>query len=399
METIVRDSSMEFAADERPQIFRKEFHVERGRQKKYFGFVSIHLKSKLPVKFHVCSAIFGDLHCSELTSPGLELSRKKRHSLLSSIANVLTPNQLRDFIKMKGEMWHGGMVNAGWKDHLVPKRNYSRFKNISLPGSDKRLMVIFVPLPLAKENTRNLIRATYRRNFMQDLDLYFSIGKPETPQEMEQFEKENKAWGDMVAIPMKENMNDGKTWHSFNILHRFFVNSSNSVSYDFYCKLDDDSFIFDSFFQILHDKVPRTRSFVGLKVKELKHMPGSVYLMTEDLLDYVATDPWVALHIKSIEDHVTASWMSRNESRSNWIDFPGRIGSEYSRVGYDPRQNDNLLHKVKTSEQWNDIYSYYGWAKNGELAVFLKGRNNPKKNSDDKLIEDLCIHQKHFKQN
>eukprot|EP01117_Protostelium_nocturnum_P011615 TRINITY_DN4218_c0_g1_i1.p1 TRINITY_DN4218_c0_g1~~TRINITY_DN4218_c0_g1_i1.p1 ORF type:complete len:483 (-),score=127.68 TRINITY_DN4218_c0_g1_i1:1180-2628(-) len=318
----------------------------------------------------------------------LKKTLNKNFNLLFKTHKLYTPAQLERLTKEKGERWHGEMLRRGGYTGLDRKYQRPKPGTEQEPGSDKRLAAFFIPISINKENTRNMIRAAYRHQMPQDVDIYFVMGELVEDHEKKLFEKENKAWGDMLTLYVPEAMNDGKTWHSFKLMHSLFGNQSSCpLRYDFIGKLDDDVFLFDSFTDSINE-VSRNHSYIGLRRgRPHEHMQGRSYLITQDLLKYVVTDPWVENNIEGDEDLTTAKWMIREESHSNWV-YIDDWDADYIR-NYDFDFRGGLIHMVKVSDEWNEVIGMRGWNKNRDFMEWLESKNRiphdftPYVNEDD----------------
>eukprot|EP01117_Protostelium_nocturnum_P014569 TRINITY_DN5550_c0_g2_i1.p1 TRINITY_DN5550_c0_g2~~TRINITY_DN5550_c0_g2_i1.p1 ORF type:complete len:494 (-),score=174.77 TRINITY_DN5550_c0_g2_i1:270-1751(-) len=303
----------------------------------------------------------------------LQEQRKKNWELKDSLDKLLSEKQRREKTRLKGRNWHGELPRFGGMEY---EREYKRGDK-DVHGEDRRLLVFFVPIPLMKEHLRNLIRATYKLSLPEDVDMFFSIGKPKNEMERRLLRKENEAYGDILELDADEGMNNGKTYKSFMALKRMFgIESPSHIRYDFVGKVDDDSYLNLPSLSNFIDTNCRTRAYIGWKMSNPSiHMQGRGYFMSWDLLEYVGKSKWVEEHIVGDEDLVTGQWMLRKESKANWRDTGDEFGDfRYSNNIGGIRYHNHLWHTVKTSSDWNDVAIQRGWNKNVDFQEFLHER-------------------------
>ncbi|KAG9101477.1 hypothetical protein FRC06_002991 [Ceratobasidium sp. 370] len=189
---------------------------------------------------------------------------------------------------------------------------------------------------------REMIRSTWAKNNggMNRTVVKFVVGQRGESSRRE-LEMENELYGDIVMLPIKENMNDGKTYAYFSWAHehalvpppRFNQTRSNStdgwVWPDYVVKTDDDSFV------VLPELEARLRVewyearrkeggwgplvYWGYLVKNY-FMAGELYALSWPLVSYVAGDDRVKEMTVGFEDQQVAKWMNAHPqaSRIRW---------------------------------------------------------------------------------
>eukprot|EP01117_Protostelium_nocturnum_P006649 TRINITY_DN2394_c0_g1_i1.p1 TRINITY_DN2394_c0_g1~~TRINITY_DN2394_c0_g1_i1.p1 ORF type:complete len:497 (-),score=110.27 TRINITY_DN2394_c0_g1_i1:10-1464(-) len=305
----------------------------------------------------------------------LKVERNKNFELKSKLFELLNPIQRQNFTHFKGRNWHGEMVNR-WDTNGE--------KSLKSDRKKERLMVLFVPLPLWKEHTRNLIRATYMLYMPPSADVYFTIGALKDSERII-FDKENQAWGDMLEMPIEEGMNNGKMFYSFKTLYDYFKNNStNEIQYDFAGKIDDDSFlVFPSMSNLLQN-TSRNWTLIGWPRLPGPHIQGRGYLLSWNILKSYCTSKTVK--IEGAEDYVVTEWMKANHA--NWVIYPS-FGL-YIEGEEGINHGDVLLHRVKNTQYWNDITHQLARDKNRDMMDWLQSKGKiPKPASRDEITTKI----------
>ncbi|CAE6443023.1 unnamed protein product [Rhizoctonia solani] len=189
----------------------------------------------------------------------------------------------------------------------------------------------------------------------------FIMGLPTGP-DVQSIQIENDIYNDIIVLPIKENMNDGKSfryfeWAYHNALvpppaglpelnnrtvvlapHDPTATARGWVQPDYVLKVDDDSFVMLGELEARLRVTPRSMTYWGYVVKK-KFMGGESYALSFDLVQYVATSPHVRAQIRGEEDQVTARWMKAHPRASEIVwwsercliyDHP-KAGTVYSR--------------------------------------------------------------------
>ncbi|KAH7335539.1 hypothetical protein B0J17DRAFT_670562 [Rhizoctonia solani] len=189
----------------------------------------------------------------------------------------------------------------------------------------------------------------------------FVMGLPTGP-DVQSIQIENDIYNDIVVLPIKENMNEGKSFRYFEwayqnalvpppaglpeLNNRTVVLAPHDptktnrgwVQPDYVLKVDDDSFVMLGELEARLRVTPRSMTYWGYVVKK-KFMGGESYALSFDLVQYVATSPHVRAQIRGEEDQVTARWMKTHPRASEIIwwsercliyDHP-KAGTVYSR--------------------------------------------------------------------
>ncbi|KAF8757589.1 Transporter [Rhizoctonia solani] len=117
----------------------------------------------------------------------------------------------------------------------------------------------------------------------------FVMGRP-TGADIQAVQIENDIYNDMVILPIKENMNDGKSFAYFEwAYHNALVPLPPP---DYVLKVDDDSFVMLGEIEARLRVTPRSLTYWGYVVKK-RFMGGESYALSFDLVQYIATSPVV----------------------------------------------------------------------------------------------------------
>ncbi|KAG8687756.1 hypothetical protein FRC08_011786 [Ceratobasidium sp. 394] len=160
----------------------------------------------------------------------------------------------------------------------------------------------------------------------------FIMGRPSKEHERS-VALEMDVHNDIVILPIKENMNDGKSfayfqWAYHNALvppppglpelnNRTVTLAAHDprgvsprgwVSPDYVLKVDDDSFVMLGEIEARLRVTPRNMLYWGYVVKK-KFIGGESYALSWDLVQYVATSKQLLGMTRGEEDQVTARWM------------------------------------------------------------------------------------------
>lgn len=154
-----------------------------------------------------------------------------------------------------------------------------------------------------KISRRELIRSTYLKLKPADIDVYFVMCKPDP--DMEEFvRKESEIRKDIVIMDCTENMNDGKTHAWFSYAHNQFKSK-----YSFVFKGDDDAYF--NLENLRNDLVttPKENVYYGRLCDGGVFMAGMLYGFTRDVVEFIATDPFVRENTVGGEDQLSAAWV------------------------------------------------------------------------------------------
>eukprot|EP01117_Protostelium_nocturnum_P000954 TRINITY_DN11285_c0_g1_i1.p1 TRINITY_DN11285_c0_g1~~TRINITY_DN11285_c0_g1_i1.p1 ORF type:complete len:445 (+),score=149.44 TRINITY_DN11285_c0_g1_i1:181-1515(+) len=260
--------------------------------------------------------------------------------------------------------------NGFWRKNVDYKREYVRPYNNDekgmKEGTDRRLVLFFVPTPADRENKRNLIRATYRYDMPPDSDLFFVTGKPKNDAEAKNLKMENLAFGDVLSLDHEEGMDNGRTYQTFLLIEKLFGrNSSSSLRYDFVVKADDDTFLIFPQLTDWMNSIKRKRAYFGLVHHDpTYHIQGRAYGLSWDLVEWISQSEFARENNEGNEDLVTGSWMLKffNGSHSEWI-HSEQFGDYRPIVSGGIDFDGVILHNAKSQWEWLDVVRQKKWGR------------------------------------
>lgn len=201
-------------------------------------------------------------------------------------------------------------VAAGYERRMMIRESYAAHPASRIPGTERTIVRFIMGRP-AKE-------------FEESVALEMHIHN------------------DIVILPIKENMNDGKSFAYFQWAYNNGlvpppaglpelnnrtvtlaahdprnVSPRGWVSPDYVLKVDDDSFVMLGEIEARLRVTPRVMTYWGYNVKK-KFMGGESYALSWDLVQYVATAKHLLSMTRGEEDQVTARWMKAHP-RANEI--------------------------------------------------------------------------------
>ncbi|KAG8727227.1 hypothetical protein FRC12_022683, partial [Ceratobasidium sp. 428] len=192
-------------------------------------------------------------------------------------------------------------VASGYERRMMIRESYAAHPASRIPGTERTVVRFIMGRP-SKE---------YERSVALEMDVH----------------------NDIVILPIKENMNDGKSfayfqWAYHNALvppppglpelnNRTVTLAAHDprgasprgwVSPDYVLKVDDDSFVMLGEIEARLRVTPRSMLYWGYVVKK-KFIGGESYALSWDLVQYVATAKQLLGMTRGEEDQVTARWM------------------------------------------------------------------------------------------
>ncbi|CAM6120214.1 unnamed protein product [Calypogeia fissa] len=245
------------------------------------------------------------------------------------------------------------------------------------PNPEKKIRVLVGIFMMAWNiKQRHLLRMAYGFQTSKDADftIRFIMGALEDSQAYfkAEVERDNTTFGDIVVLNCTENVDDGKTFTYFSSLG-FLVGNGN---HDYVMKADDDSYIrLENLGKALRP-LPRMDLYYGYSLPcgnedpYTGWMAGGGYLVSWDLVEWIAESPIPRNRSVGVEDQLTRDWFDEGGVATNratsfglFYDHPERAGNQ--KCAHELSLDSILVHKVKTVEQWLSV-----------LAFFLTARSN-----------------------
>lgn len=108
--------------------------------------------------------------------------------------------------------------------------------DLRTPITDQ-LLFIGIFTTAKRYHRRSLLRALYKPFQISGLQYKFIVGSESDPALTEQIEAEKLHYQDIISLDIKENMDDGKTYHYFRQMSKL----KNVGPFKFVIKSDDDT--------------------------------------------------------------------------------------------------------------------------------------------------------------
>ncbi|XP_078168548.1 beta-1,3-galactosyltransferase pvg3-like [Carex rostrata] len=269
-------------------------------------------------------------------------------------------------------------INPGF---LTCSRPISASSDISVSTTDEttssavkpefRMLLGIVTLPEMYER-RHLLRnifalQTYDRTVAQ-IDIRYVFCNLTDDEQRVFVALEIMRYDDIIILNCKENMNDGKTYAFLSSLPELY----GDQAYDFVMKGDDDSYIIlDKLVESLRDK-PREDMYYGLRIPcDTKNffpfppfMEGMGYVLSWDLIQWIATSDLPRKDNIGLEDMWTGRWFNLAGKAKNRFDMAPRF---YDYLGNGKKNcfrhefipDSILVHRLKKNYQWADTLKYF----------------------------------------
>ncbi|RKP05146.1 hypothetical protein THASP1DRAFT_20146 [Thamnocephalis sphaerospora] len=259
------------------------------------------------------------------------------------------------------------MANCHWRHKNVTDEELARHPVPSV--------LVGIITPAKKFARRELLRAVYRVTAHPNVTVRFVVGLPENEDDAIRVALEQKAYGDMIQLDMKENMDDGKTF-------RYFEYLSKHEPYDYVMKADDDAFVHSHNLVRALRPLPRQRLYYGLLCGPptvLQWMSGMGYVMSWDsvlwLVNFNPPDK------TGIEDIKISNWLGQGPQREHTVSeqclyyqqpnspVPGRTH------GY--IDETIVVHGMKNDVDWKEALRFFFGAlpKGGKKGPSLPDRS------------------------
>jgi hypothetical protein len=229
----------------------------------------------------------------------------------------------------------------------------------------KRMLLTIVTAAKAT-GPRNMLRATYKTLLKaRGIDVIFVIGRAEDDATAASIGLEHSYFKDVLVLDIKENMNEGKTYFTFKKIHEL-MESRDLCNYEYIAKNDDDAIVhlprIDPFLRSIEAKHnTKDNLFIGrLCCTSPPAFTGMLYILSRNLVRFIATDLEPANHHIGHEDQVTSGWFWNSYMR-HWVIYETTsqfFDYEKIRWYYYPGQfsNDTIaVHNVKNSTQFSKV--------------------------------------------
>ena len=208
--------------------------------------------------------------------------------------------------------------------------------------------------------SRTLSRLSYERVHIPETDtveIMYVLGKPESLEGKVLVDLEQDVYGDLVVLDINENMNYGKTFAYFTNL------AQKSLPYDYFMKLDDDSFLnIPQLLAVLrHIPLPRVETYVGRAYEDADWMVGAGYVLSADLVRFIGDTP--PPDPVGNEDQLMGKHLrEHHRGLTHFTNLRERVIDHISvRRGWEKEfaPDTVLIHQLKSPELFGDAVNYY----------------------------------------
>ncbi|CAD6337360.1 unnamed protein product [Miscanthus lutarioriparius] len=233
----------------------------------------------------------------------------------------------------------------------------------TMPGKHSRRHLIRMAYALQQQTTPAL-RAAAR------VDVRFVLcSRPMPPEHRAFVALEARAYGDVLVLDCAENAEDGKTYTYFASLPAMLGSGSGSGGgggrpYDYVMKVDDDTFLrLDALVETLRS-APREDMYcgVGLPFHDREFPPfmlGMGYLLSWDLVEWIATSDMVRREAKGVEDLTTGKWLNMGHKAKNRVNIFPRMYDYKSAKAEDFLENTIGVHQLKQDIRWAHTLEHF----------------------------------------
>ncbi|XP_078168445.1 beta-1,3-galactosyltransferase pvg3-like [Carex rostrata] len=179
-------------------------------------------------------------------------------------------------------------------------------------------------------------------------------------------------YSDIIVLNCTENINTGKTYNYFSSLPNIF---SHDAPYDYVMKTDDDTYLrLNALVESLRNK-PRNDVYYGLEIPcngtkfnnwlPAPFMTGLGYVLSWDLVEWIAMSEVPVNHTIGPEDMMTGWWMKMGEKGKNRYNNAPVM---YDFRGPEEKANcfcHNLItdtvavYRLKENSRWTTVLNFF----------------------------------------
>ncbi|CAD6342589.1 unnamed protein product [Miscanthus lutarioriparius] len=230
----------------------------------------------------------------------------------------------------------------------------------TMPGKHSRRHLIRMAYAL-QQQTPPALRAAAAR-----VDVRFVLcARPMPPEHRAFVALEARAYGDVLVLDCAENAEEGKTYTYFASLPaKLGFTRSGGRPYDYVMKVDDDTFLrLDALVDTLRS-APREDMYcgVGLPFHDREFPPfmlGMGYLLSWDLVEWIATSDMVRREAKGVEDLTTGKWLNMGHKAKNRVNIFPRMYDYKSAKAEDFLENTIGVHQLKQDLRWAHTLEHF----------------------------------------
>ncbi|KAG1326413.1 beta-1,3-galactosyltransferase pvg3 [Cocos nucifera] len=236
---------------------------------------------------------------------------------------------------------------------------------------DFRLLIGILTLPDRYER-RHLVRLAYslQTNLPAHVDVRFVFCNITREEHQVLVALEIMRYDDIIILNCPENMDSGKTYTFFSSLRKIF-NGTNGGDppYDYVMKTDDDTYFrLHNLAESLRNK-PREDLYYGFlnpcnNPNAHHYMSGMGYILSWDLVEWIATSEIARNRTAGPEDLVTGAWLRDGKRGKNRFDMNPAMydildsnGVNCFRHAFVP--DTIAVHKLKDQKKWATTFKYF----------------------------------------
>uniref|UniRef100_A0ACD5ZQN7 Uncharacterized protein n=1 Tax=Avena sativa TaxID=4498 RepID=A0ACD5ZQN7_AVESA len=182
---------------------------------------------------------------------------------------------------------------------------------------------------------------------------------------------ESQAYRDVLLFNCTEGAEGGKTYDYFAGLPGMMLAAAGDADgngdvrpYDYVMKVDDDTYLrLDALVETLR-RAPREDMHygVGLPIMDRQSAPfmlGMGYVLSWDLVQWIATSDMVRIQAKGVEDVTTGNWLNKGNKAKNRVNIYPRM---YNYKSAQPQDflNDTIgVHQLKEDIRWAHTLEHF----------------------------------------
>lgn len=216
---------------------------------------------------------------------------------------------------------------------------------------------------------RHFLRMLYgiQSSYVADIDVKFVFCNLTKVEQRVLIALENLRFNDIIILNCTENMNNGKTYTYFSSLPTIL-----SRRYDYVMKADDDVFIRLEPLSVSLRRLNRSDLYYGSVIPcqsnnpFVEYMSGMGYLLSWDLVEWIAASDIPAENVVGPEDKMVGKWLTMGGKAKNrysekpaMYDYPGTS----SRCSHELIPETVAVHRLKRWEQWLNVISFFNVTK------------------------------------
>ncbi|KAJ3695371.1 hypothetical protein LUZ60_000748 [Juncus effusus] len=180
-------------------------------------------------------------------------------------------------------------------------------------------------------------------------------------------------YDDIIIMDCEENLNNGKTYSFYSSIARMFNGTNGDEKpYDYVMKADDDIFIrLPKLIESLNP-MPRNDMYYGFVIPcdsmdpFHDYMSGMGYILSWDLVEWIATSDVPINHKVGAEDMMTGKWLTEGNKAKNrfntkpaMYDFPIPVPIDTCSHEFIP--DTIAVHRLKDNPKWARTLKYFNF--------------------------------------